>query len=208
MAKKKTDTYFSAFENMVAISIKAVEKLEEILKNFNVDALPERLDELHVIESEGDKAKHTILETLAKDFVTPIDREDIFNIVSEIDDVTDAVEDVLIKIYMYNIRSITSHALEFAAIARKCCHMLGDVMSHFSRYRQAKDELHKSIIAINDMEENGDDLYIRAMHALYTAQGDPLETMGWTEIYGCLENCCDNCEDVADVIEGVIMKNS
>lgn len=203
---KKTD-YFEMFIEMTEVSSKAVEQLGIFLKNFDSNTLPEHLDEMHQIEFAGDQYKHQILEKVSRDFITPIEREDILSLVDEIDDVIDNVEDVLIKIYMYNITQIKPEAIEFIQLVKDCCNMLLNVMKEFVNFRKSKT-IAGSIIEINRLEELGDKLYIEAIHTLYVEKGDPLETIAWTEVYNSFEKCCDTCEHAADVVSNVMMKNT
>jgi uncharacterized protein Yka (UPF0111/DUF47 family) len=207
MASKDKNDYFRMFADMAAIAAQAAGKLKTVLNNFDISTLARQMDELHVIESSGDKQKHQLLQKLAKEFITPIEREDILALSSEIDDVTDSVEDVLLKIFMYNIQSIHPEALEFVEVVERCCQGLLTILQEFTDFRKSKT-IQASIIELNRLEELGDRLYINAMRSLFTKKGDPLEVMAWAEVYSSLESCCDTCEHVADVVEGVIMKNS
>jgi uncharacterized protein Yka (UPF0111/DUF47 family) len=207
VARKKEDDYFVGFQEMVDVSKRAVEKLRDIFSDFDPATLQLGIEELHAIEYEGDKKKHALLRTLARDFITPIDREDIFAIAGELDDVTDSIEDVLLKAYMYNIQSVLPGAMEMVSVAVKCCYKLHEVMTEFADFRRSKT-IQEKIVELNHLEEQSDRLYLQAVHTLYVKHADPGETAGWTEIYNCLEKCCDTCEHVADVVEGVIMKNT
>jgi len=203
----KENNYFDMFVEMVDISNQAAEKLGAILNDFQPKTLSQQIDALHGIESLGDSQKHQMMETLAKEFIAPIEREDIMDLANEIDDVTDSVEDVLRKIYMYNIQYILPEALEFMKLVRQCCKELHTIMREFSSFKKSKT-IRDSIIELNRLEELGDKLYLDAVHMLYVQKGDPFETVAWTEVFNSFEKCCDTCEHVADVVSGVIMKNT
>lgn len=207
MARKEEHNYFLMMKEMVDYACKAAEKLEDTLQHFDISSLDERMTEMHAIEHDGDGLKHVLVGRLVKEFITPIEREDIMDITDQIDDVIDAVEDVLLKIYMFNIQDIRPEAIEFTGIIRQCCEELRKVFEAFSDFKKSKT-IHASIIEINCLEELGDALYIRAIRALYDGKTDPISTATWTEVYGCLEKCCDTCEHTADLVEHVIMKNS
>lgn len=199
--------YFELFVEMTQVSAKAVEKLESLLTQFDPNTLQDQLNELHHIESEGDQRRHTLLEKVAKDFITPIEREDILTLANVIDDVTDSIEDVLIKIYMYDIKKIEPAALSFVKIVHECCSVLCDVMLEFGNFKKSKT-IKDSIIEINRLEETGDRLYIETVHAMYAQKGDAQHIGAWTRVYDTLERCCDACEHAADVVRNVIMKNT
>ena len=124
-----------------------------------------------------------------------------------IDEVTDKIEDVLIRIYINNIRQIRPEALAFIKVIIRCCEALKEVMEEFADFRKSKT-LHDLIIEINALEEEGDRLFIDSMRSLHAEVTDPIKIIAWREIYVYLEKCCDACEHVADVVESVIMKNT
>ncbi len=207
MAKKKYNNYFLMLESLMEISCRAARELERILADFRVERLDEDMKKLHAIEHEADEQKHHLVNELVREFITPIEREDIMAITDQIDDVTDAIEDVLLKIYMFNIQHIQDDAVLFAGIIKKCCDKLLNVFQEFVNFKKPKSLL-EAIIELNRLEEQGDALYIKAVRKLYLTQKDARATTVWTEIYNVMETACDTCEHVADLVEHVIMKNS
>lgn len=207
MARNSGTNYFEMMEEMVRCACDAAEKLEHILKNFDLSLLEQHMEEIHAIEHKGDELKHALVEKLAKEFITPIEREDIMAISDQVDDVIDCVEDVLLKIYMFNIKEIRPMAITFAGIIRQCCAELDSVFHAFADFKKSKT-IHVSIIEINRLEELGDSLYVQAVRELYDGKTDPLSAFTWTDVYNGLERCCDTCEHSADLVENVILKNS
>lgn len=204
---KKQNNYFNMFIEQVDFCCIAAENLYETLQNFDVNNLPETMEHLHIVENDADKKKHDMVNKLAHEFITPIEREDIYQLAREIDDVTDSIEDILIKIYMFNVSKIRPEALEFVKIIVDCCKVLKEVMKDFHNFKKTTT-LKPNIIEINRLEELGDSLYIEAVHELYATSKDPVEILTWTQMFDRMEKCCDNCEDVADIVEGIIMKNT
>lgn len=204
---KKQNNYFNMFIEQVGYSHKAAENLLEVLQNFDVEKLPETMEFLHGIENEADQKKHDMMNKLAHEFITPIERDDIYDLAREIDDVTDSIEDVLLKICMFNIKTIRPEAIEMAKIIVQCSSALVEVMEEFHNFKKSTT-IKDNIIKVNHLEEDGDKVYFDAVHKLYTTCKDPIEIMAWTATYAKLEQCCDNCEKVADVVEGVIMNNT
>ena len=153
------------------------------------------------------RKKHEMMAVLVKAFITPIEREDIILLSQSIDEVTDKIEDVLIRIYINNVQQIRPEALAFIKVIIRCCEALKEVMEEFADFRKSKT-LHGLIIEINALEEEGDRLFIESMRRLHAEVTDPIEIIAWREIYVYLEKCCDACEHVADVVESVIMKNT
>lgn len=207
MAHSKDTYYYETFVTLVDYSCKAARMLESILIDFNTDELEEQLKKMHEIEHAADLEKHGMLKKLSREFITPIEREDIMNMAQQIDDVTDSIEDVLMRMYMYNAKTVPAEALRMTDIIVRCTEALKEALVEFEHFRRSK-KLHDLIIEVNNMEEEGDRMYTSMIRNLYVNSKDPLETICWTRIYDMMEHCCDACEDVAEVIEEVIMKNS
>lgn len=207
MSRKKEVTYFDTFVELVGYSCKAADLLKEIMNDYNAELLPQKMKEMHEIEHGGDEARHRMIRKLARDFITPIDREDIMAMADFIDTVTDTIEDVLMRMYMFNIRKVTDHALRMTDIIVKCCSALKTALDEFYNFRKSS-KLHDLVIEVNRLEEEGDALFMDATRKLYVECGDYKELAAWDTTYHYLEKCCDSCEDVANAIESVIMKNS
>ncbi|HOA54261.1 MAG TPA: DUF47 family protein [Clostridiales bacterium] len=207
MARKKGETYFDTFVELVGYSCKAAELLKEILNDFDSEMLPQKMKEMHEIEHSGDEARHRMIRRLAKEFITPIEREDIMAMADSIDTVTDTIEDVLMRMYMYNISQVTEHALKMTDVIVKCCNTLKIALNEFNNFRKST-KLHELVVEVNRLEEEGDVLFMEATRKLYVECKDYRELAAWDTTYHYLEKCCDSCEDVANAIESVIMKNS
>ncbi len=207
MARKKDDNYFDTFVELAGYSCKAATLLNEIAHDYDAEKLPEKMKEMHAIEHDGDEARHRMIKRLAREFITPIEREDIMAMADYIDTVTDTIEDVLMRMYMYNIKTVSEYALKMTEVIVKCCESLKIALDEFYNFRKSQ-KLHNLIIEINRLEEVGDDLFMKATRDLYVNCPDYRDLSAWDTTYHYLEKCCDSCEDVANVIENVIMKNS
>ena len=207
MKRKNEYNYFDAFAGLSKYSYKLAETLHSMLSDFDVTHITERVKAAHEIEHSADLAKHEIMNRLVKEFLPPIEREDITTLTQEIDDVTDSVEDVLIYIDMFNIKTIRPEILKFTQLIVSCCKAMDEALEEFKNFKTSK-KLREKTIEINRLEEEGDALYVDTMRNLYQTSKDPIELMCWTEVLHRLERCCDNCEDVADVLESIVMKNS
>lgn len=207
MAKRKNYDYFGKFVELVGYSCQCAEILHNTLKDFDTNTLEKKVIEVHSIEHKADLARHEMMKQLAKEFIAPIEREDIITLSSRIDDITDSIEDVLIKMHMFNLSSVKPEVLQFTDLIVKSCNSLKEVMEEFPNYKKSSI-LKEKIIEVNSLEEDGDRLYYKTIHNLYANSKDPLELLIWTKIFNNLEWCCDMCEDTADTVELVIMKNS
>lgn len=207
MARKQDNNYFKMFEDMAACALDAAKTLEEILTGFSYEDIEQSMKRMHIIENAGDLITHDLKRKLAKEFITPIDREDILAIAGQIDDITDSIEDVILKIYMFNIKSIAPDAIAFIGIVRSCCEELQKMLRELPNFRKSKD-IHPAIVHINQLEGDGDNLYTEAVHRLFSEDNSAMTAFSWAQIYSCFEKCCDNCEHTANVVESIIMKNS
>ncbi|GAA0108160.1 DUF47 family protein [Clostridium tertium] len=207
MASRKGNDYFEMLSELVDYSCSAANLLHDTLLNFDVNEMKNKIGEMHNIEHAADLKKHDMMDKLLKEFITPIERGDIAELAHEIDNVTDAIEDILARIYMFNITSMRREALDFANVIIKNCNELKGLMKEFRNYKKSQ-EIQKLIVNINGLEEEGDKLYIMSIRNLYTTSKDPIELMTWTDTFKYFERCCDACETAANVVESVIMKNS
>ncbi len=207
MAKKQDAFYFESFVASVDCACQAAAILDETLRNFHPQELPERIKVIHEVEHAADCKKHALMQVLAKAFITPIEREDIILLSQNIDDLVDKIEDVLIRLYCNNVQTIRPDALQTSALIVKGCSAVKAVMEEFADFKRSKN-LRKHIIEVNDLEEEADKLFFSSIRQLHVNSTDPMEVFCWHELYRYLEHCMDTCEHVADIVESVVMKNS
>ena len=208
MKKQRSNEYFEGFVSGMESACKAAEYLENLVEHFDSEKLAEQIDEIHVIEHEADINKHKLMQKLAKEFITPIEREDIILLLQQIDNVTDFIEDVVRKMFMYNTKAMRSEALEFAAIIKQCCYESRDALKELPGFQRNSERLEQAIVKVNDYEEQGDRLYCAAMRRLYCENAEAQDRITWTKLFDWMEACCDACEDVMESVELVVMKNS
>ncbi|HHW45747.1 MAG TPA: DUF47 domain-containing protein [Clostridiales bacterium] len=206
MARKQTD-YFKMFVDLVDYSCSAAKMLYNVISKYDEKQLAKRLEEIHNIEHSADIAKHNMMRLLVKEFITPIDREDIIQLSQEIDDVTDSIEDVMLRLYMFNITTIRDDALLFAEKIVEACNALKKAMEEFHNFKKS-NKLHGLLVDIDNIEEQCDKIYAESVRKLYSGSNDIMEIIKWRSVYDQLEKCCDACEHASNVIESVIMKNS
>lgn len=206
MAKNKND-YFKLIESQLACCVEASNYLEEILCNYSFDRIPEQRDKMHNIEHEADKIHHDILSRLSVEFITPIDQEDILRLVQILDDVTDAIDEVVMDFYMFNVIKLPQYAPEMSRIVNRCVKALYEASKELKNFKKP-EALHKQLVIVNDIETEGDDVFMEAIHNLFVNCEHGKEILCSKEIYESLENCLDLCEHAADIIEQVIIKNT
>ncbi len=199
--------YFENFVMCTALAKKAAVYLVECLENYDPSDMQQMLEKMHSIEHSADEKKHEMAEALAKAFVTPVDREDLDMLSHKLDDVTDMVEEILQKFYIFDIREIEPDAVEFARKIVSACALLCEIMGALENYKKNR-RIRDLIIALNDVEEECDKLYLSSMRALTQRSADVLTTISWREIYECFEACADACENASECVGTVIMKNT
>lgn len=207
MSHKSTYNYFDMFVRLVDYSCRSAQMLYETLEHFELDDLSTKLEEMHTIEHAADVDKHDMMNKLAREFITPIEREDIIQLAQEIDNVTDAIEDVLIRIYMFNLQALRPEALDFSDKIVSCCNALREATNDFHNFRKSPT-IKNNIIEVNRLEEEADALFTDAVRSLYTTCKDPIQVVAWTQTFNRFEKCCDACEHVANILESIIMKNT
>lgn len=207
MKKKDEYNYFDEFIKNSNYIVESAEILKETLKEYNTNNLEKNIEKVHKLENEADYTLHNMRNYLIKDFLPPIDREDIVLIGHRLDDVEDCIDEILINFNILNISEIRDDVLEFTDLLIKCCEALKEAVINFKNFKKM-DLIKEKVIEVNYLEEQGDRLFEKAMKKLYKEEKNPLEIIKWTTMYNCLENTVDACEKVSDELEDVIMKNS
>ena len=207
MSKKENYSYFDEFINLSDCIVKSTEILNSVFENFNIDELSEKTIEVHNFENEADKIIHKMRNYLIKDFLPPIDREDIVEIGNKLDDIEDSVDEIMINIKILNITEVKSEVMELTKILLLSANAVKEIFLNFKNFRKT-DLVKKRIIEVNNLEEKGDRAYEKAISSLYQTEKDAINLVKWTNIYNSLEDTIDFCEQLSDCIEDVILVNS
>lgn len=203
---RRDEFYFHNLCECVEKSFHAAQFLSEVVKEFDRKTLQQEIDRMHGLEQSADVKKHEMMDALNRAFITPIEREDLVALSDNLDDITDAIEEVLLQIYMCNVQEIRQDVYPTIKVLLACIRSLGDVLKEFDNLKSSTT-ISKHIVKVNDPEEQGDDLYKENMYRLYQEEDVRCIVM-WRNIYECIENCFDTCEHAADIVQAVIMKNS
>lgn len=206
MKKKKEDFYYKNLSTCVEVAYDAAVVLKETVNEYNIDDIKEKLTVMHELEQKGDAKMHKMMSALSQAFITPIEREDLVALSNYLDDITDAVEDVMLEIYMSNVEKIRKDVIPMLDLLMESIDALGSVIKELKDFKHSKT-IEKGIIHVNDLEEKGDQLFVENMHRLYQ-ESDIRTIIIWRHIYECIENCLDSCEHAADIVATVMMKNS
>ena len=201
----KNYNYFDKFSQQASLCKKAAQQLMEMLENYT--EVSARAEEVHNTEHVADDLLHEIMRELNQSFMTPIDREDIVSLVNALDNLTDSIEDVANLFDMLSITEVRSEALEMAKLIVDGCDALYNAINEFPHFKSSKN-LKELIIKVNQVEEEGDRKHRSVIKYMYQNEKDPITLIKWKEIFDFMEDVLDNCEDVADLLDGLIIKNS
>ena len=199
----KEESFFDLFEQLAGILLKAGGLLAEATERL--ETLPENAKRLERLEHDGDQITHEIITRLNRTFITPIDREDIHGLTTALDDVLDLIEAATERFILYKVTAMTSQAHQIAKVVQQQVQQIHEVMPKLRHLRH--EHIMPHCIEINRLENVGDRLLRDAFASLFDGSPDPIYVIKWRELYDFLESATDKCEDVANVIEGVVLKN-
>jgi uncharacterized protein len=197
--------FFDLFIQHGELCVKGGKELVSLMTNF--DDLEHRVHAIETIEKQADKVTHTTLEMLHKTFITPLDRDDIHKLITRMDDILDLMEDVGQTIWLYDIKQITPEAKRLAELCQTCCEKVLASVSLLSNMNNAREIL--NICAeIDRLESDADHVMRAAMSKLFREEPDVRNLIKLKAIYEILETVTDRCEDVANIVEGIIVENA
>jgi len=196
--------FYNLFEQDTSNLVAAAEMLVDLFDNYeDVEAKARQLKDL---EHKGDTITHDIIQRLHRTFVTPIDREDITLLANSLDDVMDLIEAAGRTVCLYSIAQPTERARQLARIVARVAYKLNEAMPCLRRHDQFP-RIIKQCVEINTLENEADDVQHAALAELFeVCHLDACEVIKWREIYEHLENATDRGEDVANVLEGIVLK--
>lgn len=202
----REDKFFFFLEQS-ATNLKATAgKLLDLMEKY--EDVPEKVEEIKRLEEVGDTIIHAILTSLHKTFVTPLDREDIAILGERLDDIVDSIEEVARIMVEYRIEQPTENARELARIILRCSEILEQAMGVL-HYRGSKlQQILPLTTDINTLENEADQVCSRAIAELFNSDVSPIYLLKWKEVYTLLEKATDFCEDAANTLEGVVLKNA
>jgi len=198
--------FYDLFEQGTANLVTAAEKLVDLFENYeDVEA---KAKQLKALEHQGDIITHEIMQRLHRTFVTPIDREDISLLAHSLDDVMDFMEAAGRTAYLYRIIKPTERARELTRIVARMALKLNEAMPRL-RHRDQFKWILKQCVQINSLENEADDVLHAALAELFeVCYMNACDVIKWREIYEHLESATDRGEDVANVLEGIVLKNA
>jgi predicted phosphate transport protein (TIGR00153 family) len=197
----KEEDFFALFRKQAAGVREGCHELHDMLVHF--DRLEARAARLKEIEHQGDLVTHDIFERLNRTFITPLEREDIHALASGLDDVLDSAEAIGSRMVLFNVKTSTPQAAQLGSILAACSDQIVQAVDHLRDFKG----LMAFTVEVNRLENEADVISRHVVADLFSGRHDLLDVMRWKELYGRLEAATDQCEDVANAIEAIVLKS-
>jgi predicted phosphate transport protein (TIGR00153 family) len=204
MTQRET-AFFDVFEAASEIAYQSAVILQDLVLRY--DDPDASILALEAKEHEGDQQVHAMMDRLNRSFITPMDREDLFAISKDLDNITDCIESTAHLFSMFDVRTVKDDAKAFVKLIVEATAELHALTKEMKRFKKSVS-LKTKVIEINRLENEGDRLHRRAVHTLFTQEKDPLEVLKWRDVYENLEGALDACEHVANIILGAVVKHA
>lgn len=201
----REDNFFELFEKAAENAHRAACELLELLEKF--DDVKGRSKRIKDIEHSGDKVTHDAIERLNRTFITPMDREDIHELICRVDDIVDLIDTAAHRIVLYKVEKATESSIELARCLKHSTGLIVEVMPLLRDMKNSR-AISEKCIAIQTQENDADRVMHHAIAALFEARPDPIEVIKWKDIYEEIESATDRCEDVANVLDSIVLKNA
>lgn len=201
----KEGKFFELFIEHADLCVKGAKEMVALMTNF--DDLENRVHAIESIEKQADKVTHTTLEMLHKTFITPLDRDDIHQLITRMDDIIDLMEDAAQTISLYDIKAITPEAKRLAELCLACAENVRAAVGLLHNMDNSHDIL-VICAEIDRLESDADHVMRAAMSKLFRDEPDVRNLIKLKAIYEILETVTDRCEDVANILEGIIVENA
>ena len=198
----RDDIFFELFADAGRNALRAARALEEMLGTWPEDG--GLAAEIVLLEQEGDRLTHQIIQRLNSTFVTPLDREDIYALATQLDDIVDYVEETADFLGLYQIEAPMAQAIDLARILVKSCDQLADALEKLPSF----NGLEPHWVEIHRLENEGDRVSRDAVASLFSNGIDPMVVIRWKDIFGVLERAIDATETAAHHIEAIVVKRS
>ncbi|MCI0347571.1 MAG: DUF47 domain-containing protein [Chloroflexi bacterium] len=201
----RDEDFFGLFERHAALTVEGAREMQRLVQGGqNVPALAARIKQL---EHETDVITHTCVERLHTTFITPFDRDDIHRLITRMDDVMDYIESAAAAVTLYELTVMTEPARQLADVLVRSTESIALAVGGLKTVKQSQAIL-DACIEVNRLENEGDQILRSALADLFRGATDPLLVLKWKEVYEALENATDRCEDVANIIEGVVLEHA
>ena len=206
--KPRDAHFFEAFSKHANLCVEGARKLAELLAHL--DRAESLANDVKRIEHDADTITHETVRQLHETWITPLDRSDIHDLITYLDDVLDMIEAVSERIALFRVRNENPLASELAKVLLEACEVLAKAVALVPTVSKSSKQILEAAVEVNRLENAADDLYRKALGELFNppagAPVNALEVLKWREIFDYLENATDACEDVANVLEGIVLE--
>lgn len=202
---RKKDIFFKTLEQMADVITEAVDRFATAV-NADLPDVTAFTKEMKEFEHQGDRYTHVILTELNKTFITPIEREDIMDLIKKLDDVLDGIEACASRFDMYQLTKTDPIIRKFGDVLRRSTIEIKAAVYLLTQKKLLAIQPH--CVKLNELENEGDDLLRQGIKSLFQHVKDPIELIKYKEVYERLEETTDSCEDVANTLQSIIMRNS
>jgi uncharacterized protein len=200
--------FFELFNRHAKFIVEGGAALCELLQTYDdIPSREVRIARIQEIERSADKVTHETVALLHRTFVTPLDRDDIHRLISRMDDILDLIQDTAEALSLYDIQRLTPEAAQLADFVQRCCERVRTAVGQLSSMENAASTL-KICQEIDALESECDSVMRAAVSKLFRDEADVKQLIKLETVYELLEEATDRCQDVADVIEGVVLENS
>ena len=199
----REEKFFDLFDQMAKSLREAASHFKELSMNWDPNS--PTIQKLRDLEHECDITTHEIMDKLNRTFVTPIDREDIHTLATELDDVVDIIQAISERMILFRISSVREDLIELAKVLEEAIANVSKAITSIRELNRPRRIL-DYCIEINRLENRGDRTFEQAIAKLFDHANEPLEIIKWKEIYDATESAIDKCEDLANTIEGIVVK--
>jgi predicted phosphate transport protein (TIGR00153 family) len=202
----REEKFFTLFQESAANVKETAVKLLDLMENY--ENVPEKVAEIKRLEEVGDTVIHTIMTSLHRTFVTPLDREDIAALGERLDDIVDSMEEAARLMMEYHIQESTENAKALARILLRCSETLEEAIGLLHLRGAKLNEILPLATVINTLENEADQVVSKAMAELFDDEASPIYVIKWKEVYDLLEGATDHCEIAANMLEGIVLKHA
>jgi predicted phosphate transport protein (TIGR00153 family) len=200
----RDEKFYDMFEELANKIEEGGKMFTDILNNYEQSEA--KIAKLKEIEHEADIITHRTYEKMHRTFLTPLDREDIYNLVNKMDSVLDMIEAAAVRMQLYKIKKPVDEIKELARILNLAIGKIKKIV-HALRDKKKSQEILEDCVEINTLENEGDIVLRMTMARLFEREKDPIELIKWKEIFERIEESIDVCEDVSNIIEGIVLKH-
>ena len=207
-AKARDRDFFDAFSKHAKLCVEGARKLQAMLEDL--ESAEKVAKEIKAVEHDADTITHDTLKRLHETWITPLDRGDIHALITKLDDVLDMTEAVSERIAIFRVKGKNADAIKLAGVLLESCQALAKAVDHLPTLSKSAQIILDAGVETNRLENEADDIYRKALGELFNPErvepGAVLEVLKWREVFDYLENATDACEDVANILEGIVLE--